>query len=557
MDGAALPACVDVVVIGGGAAGMSAAQRLVRHHGLAPSSVLVLEAGDRLGGRLRQDWEFLQGAPLDVGAEFVHGFANEITALAQAAGHHLRQLFTWSQGDGGPSEEEAPCGGAGYYWVQRRGELMRFDELSDDMVHLHEVLGGVAEASGVRKSEAPSSPHHPASFAAYLHAEGIGGDALDMAAAGYANTAGGRLEELSVHRVAEFEAAWEKDGEEADFRMAGTFAHLVSWLSLGLQARTHCAVTHVSVSAQDSHDAFPVTLRVAMGPAAVHRAAELDGSAAQHSIRAKAVIVTCTPPVLLQKKLTLSPPLSPLREHALRSIALRNGVKVALRFAWRPWPADCMGAVAAGEAIPEMWMNCTQGVGLAVQPPTVPPHAQGLAGLAAALQAGEATTSPASPPASGTGTPPSDTTVAPAPWFCIGFAMGPQADALTAKPPQVVVAAFLSQLTRMFGQHPGARAADFSKAFRGGSVFSWADTPWIGGAYTCPTLQEAAGARALLAAPHADGRVLFAGEATSGGNVEEDSPLTVHGAMRSGIRAANEAAGGVLGLHPSLAAAKL
>ena len=39
----------DVVVIGGGIAGLSAAWRL-RHR-----DVLLLEAGDRLGGRLRSD----------------------------------------------------------------------------------------------------------------------------------------------------------------------------------------------------------------------------------------------------------------------------------------------------------------------------------------------------------------------------------------------------------------------------------------------------------------------------------------------------------------------
>jgi monoamine oxidase len=58
----------DVLVIGGGAAGLTAAERLAPH-----CKVIVLEARDRLGGRIwtTEPWGN-QGLPVDLGAEFIH-----------------------------------------------------------------------------------------------------------------------------------------------------------------------------------------------------------------------------------------------------------------------------------------------------------------------------------------------------------------------------------------------------------------------------------------------------------------------------------------------------
>jgi monoamine oxidase len=59
----------DVIVIGAGAAGLAAAAELAR----AGRSVLLLEARDRIGGRVWSRREHGLAVPVEMGAEFIHG----------------------------------------------------------------------------------------------------------------------------------------------------------------------------------------------------------------------------------------------------------------------------------------------------------------------------------------------------------------------------------------------------------------------------------------------------------------------------------------------------
>ena len=69
----------DVLIIGGGAAGLAAAGQLTR----AGLRIMLLEARDRLGGRIFTRRH--AGYPVELGAEFVHGRPEEIFGLAAAA----------------------------------------------------------------------------------------------------------------------------------------------------------------------------------------------------------------------------------------------------------------------------------------------------------------------------------------------------------------------------------------------------------------------------------------------------------------------------------------
>ena len=72
----------DVIVIGAGAAGLAAARELHR----AGAKVLVIEARDRIGGRILTHHGDASGLPIELGAEFVHGRPPAIFDLIKAAG---------------------------------------------------------------------------------------------------------------------------------------------------------------------------------------------------------------------------------------------------------------------------------------------------------------------------------------------------------------------------------------------------------------------------------------------------------------------------------------
>jgi monoamine oxidase len=69
----------DVIVAGAGVAGLAAAVRLRR----AGLEVIVLEARDRIGGRIRTEHDPLSPAPLELGAEFVHGKPGELWSVLE------------------------------------------------------------------------------------------------------------------------------------------------------------------------------------------------------------------------------------------------------------------------------------------------------------------------------------------------------------------------------------------------------------------------------------------------------------------------------------------
>lgn len=128
---------VDVVIVGAGAAGLGAARRL-HERGVRVS---VLEARSRMGGRIYTVHDARTPLPIELGAEFLHGDAPEVRALADEAGLTIADI-------------------EGERWRMARGRLTR---VSDFWERLDHVLG---------HADAHRTPDRPL---AALFAEQLGG----------------------------------------------------------------------------------------------------------------------------------------------------------------------------------------------------------------------------------------------------------------------------------------------------------------------------------------------------------------------------------------------
>lgn len=79
----------DVVIVGAGAAGLMAARELAK----AGKKIIILEARDRIGGRIYPLPESEFGYEAAGGAEFVHGDAPITKGLVKELGLTLDNLF--------------------------------------------------------------------------------------------------------------------------------------------------------------------------------------------------------------------------------------------------------------------------------------------------------------------------------------------------------------------------------------------------------------------------------------------------------------------------------
>jgi monoamine oxidase len=108
---------VDVVIVGAGVAGLAAAKRLTE----AGLSIAVLEARDRIGGRIHTIRDDRTPIAIELGAEFVHGSAPEVVEIAR-------------------DSKLVVCDIHGERWLSDRGRLSPIDD-DDFWGELYRVMG--------------------------------------------------------------------------------------------------------------------------------------------------------------------------------------------------------------------------------------------------------------------------------------------------------------------------------------------------------------------------------------------------------------------------------
>jgi monoamine oxidase len=100
---------MDVIIIGAGVAGLSATHELSQN-GIQPT---ILEARNRIGGRIYTEFDAHVNAPIELGAEFVHGRPPETFSLARAAGIAIVETagnswYLTASGELRPTANEVP-----------------------------------------------------------------------------------------------------------------------------------------------------------------------------------------------------------------------------------------------------------------------------------------------------------------------------------------------------------------------------------------------------------------------------------------------------------------
>jgi monoamine oxidase len=284
----------DVIVIGAGAAGLSAARSLAGRS----LRVIVLEARDRIGGRVWSRRIARSLVPAELGAEFIHGKAELTLAL-------LRQAGSTSIDIGGD---------AWTYSRDNSGSGLRQDP--HDFTSAAGIFEGIRSLAGdesvdryLRRYAGDESMRETAE-AARDFVEGF--EAADPAIA-------------SARAIAD---EWKSGVDSTSARPLGGYRPMFEWL------RDACARAGVDMRLSTIVRRFSWR----RGTVAVD---VTSGSGEALTIRARAAVVTLPVSILRQggdeNEVVFSPDLPESKRKALRSIEMGHVVKVVLQFHTAFW----------------------------------------------------------------------------------------------------------------------------------------------------------------------------------------------------------------------------
>jgi monoamine oxidase len=534
----------DCIVVGSGLSGLKTAHTLVNSHQIPSDKILLLDAQDYIGGRVKQITEFIPGTKIDVGAEFLHGDNTELTKFAQETKQPLRKIFCWAHGDGGPLS--APVdGGYGLYFLQDtagNGRLLRFDSRDEEFQRTNEILHHLSQLNPKDYSDFHSLDD-------YLRGQGLSSEMLEMANAGFSNTLCTSSKLLSLKRCIQWENLWHgesevekektdekeqenesaaqkgagghvEEEEEHDFTFVNSFGCLIDHLKQDLQIELNSPVFRIDYTLPGAVPAGELMEKNHL-PELI-KLTTLQGT----PYYAKSVVITSSPHVMKSSLMTFNPPLSHDLQEALDTTRMNSIVKVILKFSKLPWPKDLHGMIMANATpdhdfvLPEMWFRH-------VDEQTIN-SAEGDGAVC----------------------------------YVVGFMTTDYAEKILKLSHSEAISRVLKQMDTVFShlepQHmsgdpisspsssvsvPEATAVTTlpkpSEVFIGGTFWHWTPEhhPYIGGGYSSPVAGKATALCDRLAQPYGESQnIFFAGEATS------LPGATAHAALESGVRAAQQVA---------------
>ncbi|KAL4087468.1 hypothetical protein PRIC1_013358 [Phytophthora ramorum] len=460
----------DVVVIGAGIAGLRCASQLVHVKGV--KDVLVVDAQNRIGGRVMSNTTFIPGMSIEVGAEFMHGANTTLTRLAEQYHIGLREIFTWAQGDGGPTEP-APDGGIGYYYIGDQKRMLKFDDEDEEFLKFNLSVADLSDLENIDQIPPEKSMRD------YFNEIGLSPSMMKLCESGYANTAGGPLEDISMRITCRYEKQWIELEDEGDFRVVPSFMRFAELFAEGVTTRLNWPVASVDYSQSD---------RI------------LVTSTSGKQLLCRTLVVTVATAVF--SKIAYTPALPQEKVDAVASFDMRRAGKVLLHMSGRFWPEDAHGVVCSECFLPEFWFNNTKGIGYLKSNGDM---------LCAEKEA-------------------CDSEGGNVQYLITGFAGALYAERFVGVAHEEIIEGFLDQLDTIYGTVD--EPAPARKYFVKGMYEDWGDNEWIRGGYAFPRVGQSDTASRDLAEP-VDGRIFFAGEATA----FEQPGMTVHAAIDTGTRA--------------------
>jgi monoamine oxidase len=285
----------DVIILGAGAAGLSAAVELAQ----AGLRVTILEARDRLGGRIFTKHDRVCDAPVELGAEFIHGRPPEIWTVLRK--HHIRAREV-----------------KGEQWYVRESKLCKCDFFSKVQKILEKLDDHGPDESFLDFLERCCPENDPESREAKAWARRYvtGFHAADPAL-------------ISVHSLVQGLRADEKIDGDRPFRMTGGYQTLIEIFHRQLD-QAHVLIEMNTRAQSVRWDQVEVQV------AAVDEANEV------FTFTAPRVLVTLPLGVLQANAddhgaLRFIPDLPPAKLQALDQLAMGKVIRLSLRFRHRFW----------------------------------------------------------------------------------------------------------------------------------------------------------------------------------------------------------------------------
>lgn len=297
---------MSTIVIGAGIAGLSAARALAD----AGQEVIVLEARDRLGGRVHTDRNLFD-IPIEFGAEFLHG--DRIPTWQFVRQHNLRTL----------------------HWHKTDDSLVRL--ANGDLLAMAEARNNFADFELTRSWNLPNVPvlSQDESLEAYLRRVGFTEDQLYYVRRSFSNAVGDDMRYTSAQSC---QQEWQdNESGDGDYRLLYGYDQIVQILATGLSISTNTVVKSVNWSGE--------TISV--------------GTEDGREFTAKQLVITLPLGVLQGERVKFLPALPSTKQEAITNLKMGPVIKLIFGFEQVVLPPTIMALYSANN--PPMWWSPSYG----------------------------------------------------------------------------------------------------------------------------------------------------------------------------------------------------